>query len=429
MNNWLSTDDVCDQLNIIYDDLIELILNRKLTAYLAGKGFEKLAIPKSTDIKWSKECLAAKAIRMRGVPRAFSKPGENPDDGCAKEKCYYYNFKKEKIDGCIDGCIELFLGGEFFDKSEYFHSPDYSFRVDSVFVNENVHSAVRRWALMDLLLGLRFQKTEVDASEDPATHHAPMKTIEPAPDQKESNTIDQTSLAAADDFVSNLMVTYSSSSSVVLRPKGKSSKEFSCEDMGFKPTSKTWEMFIEILKSSDRKYCIVRYDTNKNQINNKKYNALVKRPENFSKKFVSFLNKNKEYSISLPENFNFFKNMKGNEPAGTYRPKFQIVDTGKMSKANNNTIIHDADIKKMSKDEIINEMTKLSDLLKREMNEQKQNALRNEISPYAQYALTKQWITMEALGKLIPPIDEDADGYDAMAMTDFHKNVKIESSE
>jgi hypothetical protein len=219
----------------------------------------------------------------------------------------------------------------------------------------------------------------------------------------------------AEHFIRNLTVTYSSAASVILKPEGKSSKEFPCTDMGFKATAKTWMMFIDVLQKGDHKFHVGIYSKDKDHIKNKNYNSLAKLPSNFSKKFVSFLNE--EYSASLPEGFNVFQNMKGSDRAGIYKPKFPIGDKY--------DVINSTEIKKMSNDETINKLEELSKQLKDEKNNSKKDIILIEIREYAEHAKKNGWITEGYLRGLISLPTEEASESDAMSITDFHKNTKI----
>jgi hypothetical protein len=112
------------------------------------------------------------------------KPGQDSNDGCAKEKCVYYNYKhieymtSENYSSSkpspailtvnIQGCLELFLGAKGYHAT-FFHSREPGFNVGKVFYNEKTHSSIRRVALLDMLPNLCFRQTEVDALEQKKT--------------------------------------------------------------------------------------------------------------------------------------------------------------------------------------------------------------------------------------------------------------------
>jgi len=137
---------------------------------------------------------------------------------------------------------------------------------------------------------------------------------------------ENTSENEADVLIKDLTVKYINSNTVSLTFKGKNSQNLTANEMGFRETAKTWKMFIDVLQSKSHEYHVGTYDINKRSFNIRNYNNEVKNISLFSKKFVSFLNR--QYFLSLPIGFNVFKNMNrlGVSRAGTYKPKFKVED-------------------------------------------------------------------------------------------------------
>ena len=203
-----------------------------------------------------------------------------------------------------------------------------------------------------------------------------------------------------DDFIHSLKVTYSSDTSVILTPQGGKSKEYSCQEMGFKSAAKTWKMFIDVLQKDDHKYHVGTYSKDKDHVKIREYNKIMSMLKEFSKKFVIFLNKT--YSVEIPATFNVFENTyrKGQDRAGTYVPKFQIysfeVDSGKP--------------KKLSKDETLGTIKNLGAQLKKEKNDKIKDNLICQITPYLEHAVKNDWISEEKAKSLLidDPSPEDA---------------------
>jgi hypothetical protein len=218
-----------------------------------------------------------------------------------------------------------------------------------------------------------------------------------------------------ESFIRSLQVSYVSNTEISIRGGGKDAKVYTCGKMGFKEDSKTWQLFMKVLHSPDHKYRVGIYSANKDPIQNRNYNKLVKQLSNFSKKFISFLND--EYSASLPESFNVFENRKGYDRSGTYQPIFQIVDKP--------DTIQSSDIKNMSEKETIKKLEALSEQRKHEKDVSERDRLLIEIGNYAEHAKKKGWITTkEQLQNLLPPPDEDASTEDAMSLAEPVEDIE-----
>lgn len=129
------------------------------------------------------------------------------------------------------------------------------------------------------------------------------------------------------EFFRNLIVKYIDPYKISLTTKDKSEQVFTFSQMGFKETAKTWRMFIEVLENKSHQYNVGKYDIDRIPENIRNYNNEVKNISLFSRKFVAFLNK--QYSLSLPEDLNVFKNMnrRGVTRPGVYELIFRIADT------------------------------------------------------------------------------------------------------
>lgn len=206
-------------------------------------------------------------------------------------------------------------------------------------------------------------------------------------------------------FINSLQVSYSSDTSIWLAPQGGEWQEFTYKDMGFKQDSKTWRLLLDILQDTNHTYCVGPYDKKKNPYNVRAYNKMLKNLENCSKKFVSFLNQT--YHVHIPNNFNVFENMKGRAPAGTYKPKFQVVDEPYS--------IRIAEIEKMSKKEVINNVEILSKQMKQENNTDKKTRLLKKLWPYLEHAKNMKYLSDQEIRDFIILPDEFATNEDAMS--------------
>ena len=259
---------------------------------------------------------------------------------------------------------------------------------------------------LNLLLNSYFHKDEVSKisgttnvmethSEDEPTPEESAGQITPLAEIKPGQQITP-NIADAEAFIKKVAISYISDTDVSIKAGGKEAKIFSCENIGFKQSEKTWLMFIKVLQDSDHKYHVGIYSQDKNPIKNRNYNSLMKRPVNFSKKFVSFLNET--YKTALPEDLNVFKNIKGRERAGTYEPKFLIIN--KLDIANHE------DIKKMSKEEVLKKIQTLADQRQREKDKSLKENLLWEIGKCAEHAKKRDWITEKQLQEMISNPDE-----------------------
>lgn len=143
-------------------------------------------------------------------------------------------------------------------------------------------------------------------------------------------------------------------------------------------------------------------------MNNKNYYKLAKFTGNFSKKFISFLNK--EYSLSLQRDFNVFQNMKGRERAGTYKPIFKIFDHQAFSKKTG--------IENLSEDETMKKIKTLCRESKSTRDTTQKDQLLIEIGKYAEHAKRHGWITEPELRSLLPLPDDKPSEDDALSNTD-----------
>jgi len=206
-------------------------------------------------------------------------------------------------------------------------------------------------------------------------------------------------------FIRNLQISFSSDTSIFIKPNGKELREYSCEDMKFKPGAKTWKLLMEVLQNSSREYYAGKYSADRLAEKNRGYNKNVRLLANFSEKFIAFLNKT--YGVQIPENFNVFENKHrtGEDRPGTHVPKFRIIPFGD-------------DIKKLSKEETLQVIEVLSRQLKEEKSEEAKDRLGKQIKPYVDHALLKNWITQQEFTNLLLSDDETPSPDDALAYTD-----------
>ena len=135
---------------------------------------------------------------------------------------------------------------------------------------------------------------------------------------------------------------------------------------------------------------------------------------NFSKKFIPFLNS--KFSLSLPSNFNAFKNMKGFELAGTYKPKFDVFE--------NRESDQQVDMKNLSRSATSEKLDALSKQLKREKDEKKKERLLIEIGNYAEHAKKNGWINENQLRNFLSSPDDEPSDDNVMSLIEEETRYK-----
>ena len=245
-----------------------------------------------------------------------------------------------------------------------------------------------QWVI-DLLLNACFKLDDVSMKA------SPLHATEP---------IDNTALTNNDDFISNLKVEYSSDNSIILTPKGKQPKEYSCQAMGFKATTQTWRMIIGILQKDDPKYHVGIYPKDKSRDKIKKYNSTIQIIKACEKKFVNFLNC--EHSAQIPSNSRVFRNMKGIDRDGTYRPIFKVVRPS----AEREEITKD-----MSKEQWQKGIDILVEKKRREKDPSKEDRLLSQMGPYIAKGNREGWLSKIQAEKYLSPNDEDCSPGDLLA--------------
>lgn len=223
--------------------------------------------------------------------------------------------------------------------------------------------------------------------DDVSIKVTPQQPVEP---------IDNAIQRDADDFIRNLKVEYSSDTSVILTPKGKQSKEYSYQQMGFKSTAQTWALLIGVLQKDDPQYHVGIYPKDKSRDKVKKYNSTMQIIKAFEKKFVDFLNC--EYSAQIPGNSRVFRNMKGFDRDGTYRPIFQVANPATEIEEN---------IGGMSREQWKNEIEILAEEKRREKDPKKETRLLAKMGPYIALGNREGWLNPDQAKKYLEPNDED----------------------
>jgi hypothetical protein len=214
--------------------------------------------------------------------------------------------------------------------------------------------------------------------------------------------------------IGSLQVSYVDPVTISIIWLGKAARQWKCKDLGIKEGAKTWLPFKEALTSPDNTCHVSKYDINKDPIKVKQYNLEVQRINNFSEKFVAFLNR--EYSASLPADFSVFENMKNRERAGTYKPKFQVVKNIQNTVTPEMKILNPSpNVADMDREDVLNKISALIRQTKREKDEEKQNLLLEEVLRYAQHARKMRWIDEEQLRSYITLPDPDASQQDVMS--------------
>lgn len=194
-----------------------------------------------------------------------------------------------------------------------------------------------------------------------------------------------------DALIRSVSVAYLSETEVRIKVGGISTVDCDCETMGFKKTGKTWPILMAILDRSDHQYHIGIYTRYGGPVENRDYNNALGRLRELSKKFVAFLNKT--YSWDIPANFNVFENMKGLDRAGTYRPKFKVIDT--------------VTNREITKDQWLRELEALSELKRHEKDPDKEFKLLDKIGNHLEEGKRHNWISAKQAFKYLQRDDEE----------------------
>lgn len=239
---------------------------------------------------------------------------------------------------------------------------------------------------------------------------APLNFVSPQGTKTETQTASDTATSPTpqidpEAYIQSMAISYLSDTEVIIKV-GKKEVTASCKDIGFKETSKPWAMFIKILKDPNNEYHVGIYDKNKNPVNLKAYRRGTKLFPNFSKKFIPFIND--KFLVTLASNFNIFKNMKGIERDGTYRPKFHVYEYRVHNQQD--------DIKSLSKEDITKKLIALSGRYKREKDQNGKDLLLIEIGNYAERAKKENWITEQQLRNLLSSSDDYPADNDVMSL-------------
>jgi len=206
-------------------------------------------------------------------------------------------------------------------------------------------------------------------------------------------TQEQTNIAP-ETFIRGLSVEFSSDTTIYIQPMNEKRREYSCAEIGLKSNSKPWKILLGVLHHHE--YYAGIYSADKQTEKNRGYHRNIANMKEFSKKFVSFLNKT--FNAQLPENFNLLENQHRtrNDRPGTYTPKFQIASMNTQT---------------LSKDETLKLIADLSKKLNEETGEQAQAKLCDRINHYMSIAVKKEWIKESELSELLMPdklSDDDA---------------------
>ena len=209
----------------------------------------------------------------------------------------------------------------------------------------------------------------------------------------------------SEELIRSVSISFVNNTTVSIKVGNNKAKEYACGEMGFRAKSNTWKLLIKVLKDTGHAYHVGIYPFDKDPAKVKAYNSQVQLLGNFSKKFVSFLNK--EYAASLPPKFSVFKNMKGYERAGTYNAKFHIRDDYENIQA--------SDIKHLSKQEVFKRIDTLINARRHARDDETKDRLLITIGTYAEHAAKNGWITEEQMRNMLSSSDEEPSPDDVLS--------------
>ncbi|HQO64733.1 MAG TPA: hypothetical protein PK528_14075, partial [Syntrophorhabdus sp.] len=210
-----------------------------------------------------------------------------------------------------------------------------------------------------------------------------------------------------DTFIQSLQVSYVNDTGISIKIGDKQGKDYTCKEMGFKSSENGWKLLMEVLRDRDHSFYVGPYSKDKSPEKIKWYNQRQKWMSEFNKKFISFLNR--EYGVQIPSKTKLFENQKKKDRDGMYKPIFQITSQD---------AIYATNIKKMSKEEVLNELEKLTTDRSHVNDAETQDLLLTRIGLYATYATKMGWITKEDLQKMILVPDEEISPDDALSHVD-----------
>lgn len=220
--------------------------------------------------------------------------------------------------------------------------------------------------------------------------------------------------AKAEEFIRSIEIAYLSDTEVMIR-RGNQEEKVSCDNIGLKATSKPWVMFISILQDRMNQYYVGLHDKKKNPDNLKDYRCKMQLFPNFSKKLIPLIND--KFSVSLESNFNVFKNMKNQEHAGIYKPKFLVYEYTKPNRQ--------ADIKSLSREATLEKLDTSFEQYKREKDNSGKDRLLIEIRNLAAHAKQNSWkMTGKQTQSFLDTIGDDSfSDTDAMGIASFIDEV------
>jgi hypothetical protein len=210
-----------------------------------------------------------------------------------------------------------------------------------------------------------------------------------------------------DTFIRALQISYVSDTETRIKVDGKDAKDYSCEKMGFKSSETGWKLLMEVLKDADHLFHVGVYSKDKIPEKIRWYNQRQKWITQFTKKFITFINR--EYCVQISGKTKLLENQKKQNRDGLYKPIFQIASSD---------AICSTDIKKMSKNAALKRIKALETEKKCEKNPEVRYRLLSDIGNYAQHAAKMGWISETDLRKLISSPDEDPSSEDAMSVID-----------
>lgn len=206
---------------------------------------------------------------------------------------------------------------------------------------------------------------------------------------KEMNRVQPEESAAPDFFIKDLQVSYVSDTEIKIKGRGNKAITYGMKELGFKKVnSKTWKEFIGIIKRDDHLYHVGTARGAKGA-RKTSYDVAQKVLVEINKKLVTFLNK--EFQAQLPEGFKVYELIpEKKEAPGTYRFKFKIL---------NHSDADTEEFGKLSEDELLSKIEKLSEHLKKLSNKGDEEAEaqieknKNQLLIAVTIACKKDWLT------------------------------------
>ncbi len=251
------------------------------------------------------------------------------------------------------------------------------------------------------------RQAHIVAPQETHTEPADPKNQSEIGGRKEANEIKD-----YESFIRSLQVSYVSDTEVSIKVGDNKAKNYTCKEMGFKSAENGWKLLMEVLKDGNNLFYVGSYSKDKIPEKIKYYNQRQKWIAYFTKKFITFINR--EYGTRISGKTNLFENQKKKNRDGLYKPTFQIAAKD---------ADHSPGIENMSRQSLLKEIETLAMNRRREKDQVVCEDFLFRIGKLAEHASKCGWISEEQLRKMISLPDEEVAPNDAMSLVDERAEI------